>query len=228
MKKVKVFVQSTLYSRFQSEKQIVSWNPFKISRHLWSCLLSHHVFPADCISTFLNCVLLPFWCSSVTFLNSVSRMLPPRAACYCTTQPFISLPAFSPSQSLLTTWGNDSITYDPIHLLMKLGHSEAHLRPIKGSSHSLYSLFGATTLKLSLQGYVCVCGGPGCFRYVCDHPLQLFPMSFLFRDLDQFLVCLWVHVGRVWRQRAMCQEKHMALLGPRHLLLDQWELFGNH
>lgn len=204
-------------------------NSFKNSRHLWaahlrSCLLSHHVLPAEPISKFRDCTLLRR--SSVPFLNPVSRTLPPIAACYCTTQPFISLPAFSLSLSLLATWGNDSITYDPIHLLMMFGHSKAHLRPFKCSSHSLYSLLGASTLKLILQG-MCVWGGPECIC-VCDHPLQLFPTFLLFWDLDQFLVCLWVHVGRVWSRRAMCQEKHMVLLGYRHLLLHRWERFQNH
>lgn len=118
------------------------------------------------------------------------------------------------------TWGNDSITYDPIHLLMMSGHSKAHLRPVKGSS-----LLGASTLKLILQ-CMYVCGAPD--ACVCEHPLQLSPVFLLFWDLDQFLVCLWEHVGRVRRRRAICQEKHMALLGYRHLLLDQWERFQNH
>lgn len=129
---------------------------------------------------------LPFWCCSVTFLNTVSRMLPPAAPCYCTTQPFTSLPAFSPSLSLLATWGNDSITYDPVHLLMKLRHSEAHLRPIKGSSHGLFSLFGATTLKLILPG-ICVCvvdqdASTMCVIIPCSFP----PCSFSSETLTSF------------------------------------------
>lgn len=136
--------------------------------------------------------LLLVWGSAAPFLNLVSKTSPPRAACYCATQPFISLPAFSLSLSLPATWGNSSITYDPIHLLMMFGHSKAHLRPIKASSFSLYSLFSASTLKLNLQVLcVCVCeractGPDAC---MCEDPLQLSHMFLLHWDLDQFLVC---------------------------------------
>lgn len=116
--------------------------------HLRSCLLSHHVRPAEPFLSFPTVCSdhsLSFRCSSVPFVNPVSRTLPPIAACYCTKHSLISPPAFSPSLSLLATWGNDSITYDPIHLLMMFGHSKAHLRPIRSAFHSLCSSLSVST-----------------------------------------------------------------------------------
>lgn len=74
--------------------------------HLRSCLLSHHVRPAEPFLSFPTVCSdhsLSFRCSSVPFVNPVSRTLPPIAACYCTKHSLISPPAFSPSLSLLAT-----------------------------------------------------------------------------------------------------------------------------
>lgn len=199
--------------------------------HLRSCLLSHHVRPAEPFPSFLTVCSdhsLSFRCSSVPFFNPVSRTLPPIAACYCTKHSLISPPAFSPSLSLLATWGNDSITYDPIHLLMMFGHSKAYLRPIKSAFHSLCSSLSVSTPQANQQGlpawdrldmHMCVC---------LILPCGFSPCSLSSETLTSFGFVYEVRVGRVGMRRAVCQEKHMALLGWGHLLLDQWECFQNH
>lgn len=114
--------------------------------------------------------------------------LHPTAACYCTTQPSIGLSAFSLSLSLSATWGNDSITYDPIHLLMRSAHSKAHLRPMKGSSYRSYSLLGTSTQKLILQGArvfvrICVLGQ---MHASVNIPCSFSPCSFSSETLANF------------------------------------------
>lgn len=79
------------------------------------------------------------------FFNLAGRTSPPIASCYCTKHSLISL-YFPQSLSLLATRGNDSITYDPIHLLMMFGHSKAHLRLPQSSSHSLCSSLSVSVL----------------------------------------------------------------------------------
>lgn len=77
--------------------------------------------------------------------------------------------------------------------------------------------------KTHPAGFVCVDQMHVCVNIPCS-----FSPFCLFWELDQLLVCLWVHVGRVRRKQSMCQENHMALLGYRHLPLDLWESFQNH
>ena len=134
---------------------------------------------------------LPVRGTAVPFLNPVSGTLPPHSTLllhHTTPPPRHPSPAFSPSLSLSATWGNDSITYDPIHLLMMSEHSKAHLRPIKGSSHSLHSLLGTSTRKLILQGYVCVCvwGGGDQLHVYVNIPCRFFPYSFSSETLTSF------------------------------------------
>lgn len=213
----------------ENEKSNPLSDSFKMSQHLWSahlrsCSFSHHVMPAELISKFPDGSFFPH-ASSPRHCCALSQPGQQDLAPHGSLLLHQQSPSFSLSLSLPATWGNDSITYDLIHHLMMFGHSKAHLRPIKGSSHSLYSLFSAS--KTDPAGNVRVCFDQ--MRVcVCEQPLQLYPIFLLFWALDQFLVCLWAHVERVRRRRAMCQEKHMALLGCRHLPLDRWERLQNH
>lgn len=196
--------------------------------HIWGPACSVTMLPAEPISKFPDCTLLPLASSAMcrcALSQPGQQDLAPHSSLLLLHTTLNQSPCFLSITVPPATWGNDSITYDPIHLLMMFGHSKAHLCPIKGSSHSLYSFLGVSIPKI-WSCRVCACGAQD--AWVCEHPLQLFPIFLLFWDLDQFLVCLRLHVGRVRRRRAMCQEKHMALLGYRHLPLDQWERFSKH
>lgn len=119
-----------------------------MSQHLWSahlrsCSFSHHVMPAELISKFPDGSFFPH-ASSPRHCCALSQPGQQDLAPHGSLLLHQQSPSFSLSLSLPATWGNDSITYDLIHHLMMFGHSKAHLRPIKGSSHSLYSLFSAS------------------------------------------------------------------------------------
>lgn len=154
-------------------------------------------------------------CSCVPFLQPGRQDLTPphRSLLLHQTFPHQST-CFPLSLSLHATQGNDSITYDPIHLLMMSGHSKAHLSHAKSSSHSLCSSLGVSVSWVKQQGsplwdtpdmHICV------FLIL---PLRLFPMFRIFEDLGP-VMGLFQTVWRVWLRWAMCQEKLMALLGMK-------------
>lgn len=129
---------------------------------------------------------------------------------YCTTQCSNQFPSFLSITVPVATWGNSSITLWPNPSLMMFGHSKAHLRLSKSlfsdfmlSPWRAYSKTNPAVLNVCAKNWM----------FVCEYPLQLLPVFLLIWDLDRFWVCLWLHVERVWRKRAMFQEKHMALLG---------------
>lgn len=118
--------------------------------------LLHHVLPAE------SFLWLP-WPSAPTthfqscapvrpFFNLAGRTSPPhRSLLLNQTFPHQST-CFPLSLSLHATQGNDSITYDPIHLLMMFGHSKGHLRLTQSSSHSLCSPLGVSMSWVKQQG----------------------------------------------------------------------------
>lgn len=184
--------------------------------HLSSCLRSHHVLPAE---SFLwlpwpSAPTTHFQCGAPVcpFFNPAGRTSPPhRTLLLHQTFPHQST-CFPPSLSLHATQGNDSITYDPIHLLMMSGHSKAHLRLTQSSSHSLWPSLVVSMSWVKQQGSL-LWDGPD--MHICVFlilPLCLFPMFHIFRDLKP-VRGLFLTVWRVWFRWAMCQEKHMALLG---------------
>lgn len=186
--------------------------------HLSSCLRSHHVPPAESFLWLARPSALTTHFQSAApvcpFFNLAARTSPPhRSLLLHQTFPHQST-CFPPSLSLHATQGNDSITYDPIHLLMMFGHSKAHLRLTQSSSHSLCSSLGVSLSWVKQQGsplwdrpdmHICVFLIP---------PLRLFPTFRIFGDLEP-VTCLFLTVWSAWFKRAMCQEKHMALVGMK-------------
>lgn len=165
-------------------------NSLKISRHLWSCLLSHHVLPADPIFKFLDCTLLPL-ASFLMLLCDLSQHGQQDVAPYSTM--LLHHTTLHQSPCFL------SITVPPCHLREWFNHlwpspsfNEAWtLRGPPAPYKRLFSRFvffiWCNHTKTDLAGYMCVCVTNQDASTMCVIiPCSFSPCSFSSETLTSF------------------------------------------